>query len=305
MSQHSFSPKLINVGISLGKGNFQTSAGGSGNSMTISGLRVQAKLSGSMAPGFASAHVAIYGMKLATMNQLTVGMTQYAAKIGQNKITLTVGDIETGMSLVFSGMIATAFVDASAMPQVCFRILAQAGYDQAAAPATDSSYQGKTKISQIAKDLAGKMKLTLENAFPSGFDPVIDNPHLHSAYREQMHRAALAAGIDWTIEKDKLVIMKPGTARQGGAIDVNKNTILIGYPSFNNLAIVLRTRFDPALQVGAKVNVQSDLTPANGTWVIGQLEANLESMVPRGRWEAIMTGILEGTSQSDYPSGED
>ncbi|MGC2092124.1 MAG: hypothetical protein WA648_02915 [Methylocella sp.] len=62
--------KLLTFQFTLASGNFQSSTGGSGNSITLSGLRCEAKILKSGGAGLSSLEGAIYGMTLSQMNQL-------------------------------------------------------------------------------------------------------------------------------------------------------------------------------------------------------------------------------------------
>ncbi len=74
----------------------------------------------------ATAELAIFGLPLDMMNQLSVVGTQINA-IAKNSITVEAGDDESGMHLVFAGNIINAFVDANNMPNVCLRVSASPG----------------------------------------------------------------------------------------------------------------------------------------------------------------------------------
>ncbi len=45
------------------------------------------------------------------------------------------------------------------------------------------------------------------------------------------------------------------------------------------------------------MQIQSDLTPACGTWAINYVDLELDSMVPHGRWFATLSGTPTTAAQ--------
>jgi hypothetical protein len=64
-----------------------------------------------------------------------------------------------------------------------------------------------------------------------------------------------------------------------------------GYPLFVSNTIVLKTLFNPNIKYQGRVKVQSDLTPANGSWKVIKIEYHLESKVPHGKWGSVLTCV--------------
>jgi len=80
---------------------------------------------------------------------------------------------------------------------------------------------------------------------------------------------------------------------------------MVGYPSFNDGMIIVRSIFNPDISVQTSIQVQSEITKACGMWTVSQVQHNIESMTPKGNWftEMLATrgGSGGGTDQS--PSG--
>ena len=64
---------------------------------------------------------------------------------------------------------------------------------------------------------------------------------------------------------------------------------MVGYPIFVSNNLVVRSVFNPNIKYQGFIKIQSDLTPANGTWKVGKIEYELESKVPHGKWFNVMT----------------
>jgi hypothetical protein len=78
--------------------------------------------------------------------------------------------------------------------------------------------------------------------------------------------------------------LAPGKSRSGVGTSVPKDTGMAGYPAYNQAGIIATALFDSTLKPGGMINVQSDLTPACGAWVIYNLDYDLDPMIPHGKW---------------------
>jgi hypothetical protein len=97
------------------------------------------------------------------------------------------------------------------------------------------------------------------------------------------------------MDKGVLAITPPGQARAGDAVLIAPQTVMDGYPVFVSNTVVVKALFNPNVKYQGTVQIQSDITPACGTWKVIKLEYDLESSVPHGKWFMIITGI---TTQS-------
>jgi hypothetical protein len=61
---------------------------------------------------------------------------------------------------------------------------------------------------------------------------------------------------------------------------------MIGYPSYTQIGILVKTVFNPQVAYGGKIQVQSIVTGASGTWGIIRMDHALDSLVPKGLWES-------------------
>ena len=70
---------------------------------------------------------------------------------------------------------------------------------------------------------------------------------------------------------------------------VSKTTSMVGYPRYTASGIEVTTMWNPNFLYGGSIQVESDLTPACGTWYIVNIADELESETPNGRWYTILT----------------
>ena len=104
-----------------------------------------------------------------------------------------------------------------------------------------------------------------------------------------------ATGVQWTIDNGLLAIWPTGQSRAGSPIMVSPETGMVGYPSFNQQSVIVRTIFNSNFALGKQITVQSQLQPACGTWNISNVAHDIESMVPNGQWFSIVQGTIVGT----------
>lgn len=287
----SFTQRLISVQLSLANGSF----GSGGNSMTIEGLRCSMRIQ--VPGGMTKSNLdgVIYGLSLSDMNQLSTVGTQMS-KMYKNTITVMAGDEQSGMALVYQGTLTSAYVDAAAMPNVGLRVRGQAGAYEAVAPIQPTAMQGQGDVATMMGNLAQQMGLQFEN---NGVQVQLSNPYYYGSAYFQVEQMARHAGIEFLVDRGTLAIWNPSQARQGGAVMVAPDTGMVGYPLFNQQNVIVTTIFDPTIRYGGQMQIQSDLTPACGLWNINNLNLELDSIIPHGKWFATMSGVQANAQQID------
>lgn len=289
----SFVQRQISVTFSMGSGQFE----GGGNAATISSLggndpntpRVSAHIQG---PGGETGMVltlSIWGLPLSMMNQLSVVGKQVNA-IGKNEISVSAGDAGSGMQLVFSGVITQAYVDAQSQPQVAFRVEAMPGAKANVTNSPPTSVKGQADVAQLMQQLAEKAGFQFKN---QGVSVKLRNPYLPGAIGNQIKSLARTAGIEHIIDRGELKIWNPGSGNGGGVL-ISPETGMVGYPTFNRANVIVRTLFNPAIRHNETITIQSDLTPACGSWAVINVVHEIESNIPRGKWFSIFTASSLG-----------
>ena len=281
----SFAKKLINV-------QFDLAAGGGPGQLT--GFRVSATITRNTGPSFAHANIAIYGLPLKTMNSLSrIGRQIYG--VANNKVTLYAGDSNTGMALAFVGVIQEAYVDANPMPQVAFRITANTATDYWAVTqqgAKPISKQGSQAVVPMLSQLAQTMGFVFQS---NGANVNLRNPYYPGNPLTQALQICRHANLDLWIDKGVMSVTPVGQAAQSAAVLISKDTIEVGYPSFRQSGVIVKSTWNPNINVPGNIQIQSDLTPASGTWQVNLVIDEIESLVPHGRWFSTTIGVVGGT----------
>lgn len=278
----SFIQRLINVTFTGGQGSQIQ-----GQTITLTGLRVSARIThvGSVDMGEGEFH--IWGMSLSHINQLsTLGIR--IIDWGRDNIMVQAGDAVNGMATVWSGNVIGAYGEFTGAPQVPFIVQSRLLPTDATINTAPTSYSGTTDTATVMGQLAGKLGLTLEN---NNVNTKLASPYFSGSTVDQMQACAKQANCSFAVDGDgQTLAIYP---KNQGRTNSNMVTIappptgnMIGYPTFHAQGIRVKNLFDPSIGLGKMVSVQSSLRVPSGTWVTYRLEHILESTMPRGKWES-------------------
>ena len=280
-----FTKKQLQFQFTLATGNFDVGAGPAGNSASVQGVWAHCDIdvvgddhSGTMA-------AAIYGLPLSMMNQLSVIGGVYG-QTGANTITVMAGDETTGMSLVFTGTIFYCFPDGSNQPNIPLRVHATSTGFQRVKPAPSTTKAGSADVAGMLGNLASQMGLSFEN---NGVVATLANPYFWGSAAIQVAKIAEAANIYHLIDKGVLAIWPQNGARSGN-IMVSPQTGMVGYPRFDSAKVVVDKYFDPTINCGQNMTVQSQFIAACGTWNIIHIHESLDTQ-PHGPWFMTLEGV--------------
>lgn len=277
MSDTGFTEKLIELTITLGTGQFGDEVG---DTVTISDSRILASIINPGGESMGAAQIRVYGMSAELMNKLTtIGQINRATRV-KNTVSVAVGD-DNGMQLVFFGVIADAWADYNASPDVPFMIQANAGLDIALKPVNATSYKGNVPIVQIMQDLATEAGL----AFEGDVDVSLFNPYLPGTTLNKIRSAARAAGVEYVIDRGTLSIWLVGKSRASDSIPkISADTGMVGYPTLSSKGMTIKALFNQNIKYGADIEVESFIPMANGTWHVYDLGHEISSQMPDGPW---------------------
>jgi hypothetical protein len=287
-----FVQRLLTATITRNVGNFTGTIPPS-NSVTLSGLRMSAKITNATGMTQSNLSLAIFGMTLDMMNDLsTLGLAIQITP--RASIVLSAGNVKDGMTIVFQGNFFAAWADFQAMPEVAFRIEANSVVQGALTTAKPTSFQGNHDAATALAALAKQMGLKFEN---NGVSVQLSNSYLSSNPWVQALEIAEHANVNIFSGNGVLSIWPKNSGRtsQGVAI-VSSKTGMDRYPTYTANGILVRTLFNPALVFGGKIQVISDLKPACGIWCIYKLDLDLDCMVPNGQWFETISAYPPGVT---------
>jgi hypothetical protein len=281
----------LDVAFHLGKGSFGDSGA---DSYTATGCRTSATITKAGGVSKAELSLRIMGLPLEIMNKLaTLGKPLVEGR--NNTIDITAHSDGGNKIQAFTGTIFQAWTDLQSAPDAVFTVSAFTGLLTALQPVPPTSYTDTTDVAAAMQQLAGQMGLAFEN---SGVDVQLTSPYLPGTAWEQASALAEAAGINWTIEDDKTLAIWPmGGSRTGAPIEISAATRMIGYPTWTDNGIVLRTLYEPngnRIVFGRQLKVTSIIQPAVGSWTAFSVQHRLEAEMPGGAWETKVEASVLG-----------
>lgn len=283
----SFVKRRIDVTFQLGQGVFGESGT---NTVTCSDLRVQAHIDKVFGPGMGEAQIRVHGLTQSLLNQLS-SLNQATMATRKNTVIISAGDDVSGMATVFQGQIMISQIMLNTAPDTALMILAQAGAFAAVQTVPPTSYPGTADAAVVMQNLAHLAGLDFDN---SGVSVQLSTPYFPGSPLEQIRRCAQAGRgtFDYVIDDKTLAIFPAGGARGSLIPVVSPETGMVGYPNYSTsvYGIEVTTLFNPLLRPGGKVQVESSLEVANGTWQVFNLQHELESEDPGGQWYTRFSG---------------
>src|ERR1039458_7972764 len=275
----SFTEKQLRATLITGSPN--TSFGNSGNNqLVLTGLRMKAVMQG-VANYTNTIELKIYGMLPADMNALTI---LYFRQIVSNQLLVLESNDGSGWHQVFSGTMIEAQPDYRGAPDVFFRVQANFGYFAQVSPAPALSLDGPTDVATVLQTLAIQMGYKL---IDNGVTAQISNSNYPGTLWDQFTALAKAASVDFYINGNTISICPKNQGRQNAPqIIIGPQSGLIGYPVFDRWGIEITCLFNPAIENGNPITVQSALPGANGQWTPYSFTHTLESVTPGGAWQS-------------------
>ncbi|MGI4763828.1 MAG: baseplate hub protein [Janthinobacterium lividum] len=272
----SFTQKHLQFDFSLAYGNF----GSGGNSYSVKGLRAHVEIQKAGGVSLSAANISIYGLPLSVMNQLST-FGKVLTDQGRNHITVSAWEDGQSPTVVYVGDIYTAFMEGQAQPDVSFHVEANVGLYAQAKPVQPTSQPGSQDVAALMSTMAQKAGFAFEN---NGVNLKIQNPYYPGTAMQQIKALVEHAGIEHIMDNGTLSIWPAGSNRSGDPVLISPQTGLVAYPTFNSQGIIVRTLWQPTLDFGKLIQVQSSIQPACGTWRVYKLTYSLASETPNGPW---------------------
>ena len=274
----SFTKKLLEAHITLAEGGFNTATGQGANTKIIRlGMDVDIQKPGGKEKN--KAKVKIFNMPLADMETLTT-LAFKPLQASKNRIAVYAGDEEHGMSLAFSGDIVSAVPNFNSAPDPSFDIECITGYVASITPVPPLTAQGSQDVATLMQGLAKQIGLAFVNR---GVSVSLRNVALVGGPMEQAQQLAHDARIDLIVDDGEMVISPLATLRSddGGSTPVwSAKSGMIGYPSFDNEGVTVKGIYEPKLQLGGPVRIESIVPRASGLWQIVSLSHKLQAGYP-------------------------
>lgn len=285
-----FSIKTIRATIQLRKGQFGDT---DSNTVTIEGLPTEVSIQkqGGEDPNRAS--VLIKNLKIDTVKQLTM-LAFKRQEVYNNYLQIEAGNKGMAqLATIFTGEIINAVPSADTDGTLALNIEANAGYYAAILPTPPVSVNGVASIEGLMEQFANEANYKFENRGISGS---VANCVFIGSPVKKAQTLARQCDFDLLID-DGTFIIQPWEAPKNGEIPlINRDTGLLGYPSYTNDGISFTCIFNDRIKVGGYVKLESLLPYATGEWQVVQLSHNLVANdSTNGAWETSVDCVIPGT----------
>jgi len=233
---------------------------------------------------FGNAKVQIYGVPLATMNQIARLWLEALTPQGTDTIQIDVFDGQDYVPF-FQGVIMWSAVNAASMPHVTLDIEAVAGGALMIQSASPYAAQGPVLLRDALTTIAaaGGFSVVYPDSVPQY---QLSQVRVTGSTMEQI--ASLMdqfPDLTWHTALQQLVVRAALAPLSSDAIRIAADTGMMGYPVYSTSSLQLSTVFNPKITLGVALDVQTEFDFVNRTvWVAAVLAHTLEPNLPGGQW---------------------
>lgn len=287
-----FSIKTIRIVIQLRQGTFD----GDNNTVTIEGLPTTVSITKQGGDAKNKCNVTIKNIKRETVEQLAT-LAFKRLETYKNVLQVFAGNRGANLPVIFIGEINSAvpYIDDHS-GELELRIEALSGYYPNLIPTAPTSVQGTVTIDKLMTQFAAEAGYQYENR---GITGSVANCVFIGSPITKAQTLARQADIDLLIDDGKMIIQPLQAPKEGEAPLLNKDTGLLGYPSFSNEGIACKSVFNENFKVGGYFKLESILPYASGEWQIVKIEHKLSAYeAGGGDWLTTVTGVLPGGNKN-------
>ena len=287
--------KTLKTTIILGEGEFD----GGGNTKIIEGLATTVQVTKAGLPEKNSAEVRIYNMSLSDMDKLTF-LSFVPGEYRKNHILIEAGNKGEELSVVFKGDITSAYAEINADACMKFNALT-AGWSVLIAD-SPTSVQGEATAESLISQFAQQAGFNFIN---NGVTESVKNATFNGSPVQKAQAVADEVGCELLMD-DETWTIQPWDKPRGDAVLLKADSGLIGYPSFTQDGISCECFYNPRLQLGGQIKIESIVPRASGYWKITKLSHDLAAYT-NGRWVSRIDGMYlpETAEESEEESGAD
>ena len=271
----SFTRKQIRIGLALYKGEQK-------RTLVYEGIETHVSIEKPGEPDENKANVEMYNLSMDAMRDMTT-LSFKPLQSKNNLIVIFAGDETSGMSQCFAGEIQTAYADFSGAPTIKMHIEAAAGSYPSLKASPPIAVKGSQSAASLIEQFAKESGYTFLN---NGVSASVKNAVLNGDPVSKMRTVAGMVGCELIID-DNVVKIQPFDRGldQGNAVLMSKDSGMLGYPTFTSEGIKLRCLYNPDLQLGGMIKVDSVVPGAEGVWKISKLSHSLVANSPSpGDW---------------------
>lgn len=244
-------------------------------------MRIQVRQGGQQ---FGNAHVEIYGVLLADMNQIARLWLETMTPQNADTIMIEVWDGKTFVPF-FQGVITWSAVDASGIPQVKLVVDANAAMPLMNTPASPYANPGPVILKDALSALAKQAGFTVDYSAAAPVYSLTDIRLTGSPLQQIGALMRHFPDLTWFVNLQRVVVREANSPYTTDAIRVAVDTGLQGAPVYSTSGLQIATVFNPRIRPGVALDVETSFDFVNRTlWVAAVLAHNIEPNMPGGQW---------------------
>ena len=271
----SFTKKQIRIGLALYKDEQK-------RTLVYEGVETHVSIEKPGEPDQNKATVEMFNLSMDAMRDMTT-LSFRPLQTKKNLIVIFAGDETEGMSQCFAGEIDTAYADFSGAPTIKMHIEAAAGSYPSLKASPPIAVKGSQSAASLIEQFAKESGYAFRN---NGVSASVKNAVLNGSPVQKMRAVAGMVGCELLID-DNVVKIQPYDKGldEGNAVLMSKDSGMLGYPTFTSEGISLKCLYNPDLQLGGMIEVDTVVPGAKGTWKITKLSHSLvANAVSAGDW---------------------
>ena len=263
-----------------------------GTRYTFSDFAMSVKVDKKGSPDLPEGEVTIKGLSLETMEQLT-SLTFLKNARQNNILTIEAGYTEDTIAQIYRGEITSAKADFNNSPDVEFIISSKSGSYPSVIPQSPIAVKGQQPAIEVIKQLASQIGYNVEN---NGVTTSISNMYIQGSPIQKIKTIANAINADLIIDDNTIVITPRGEPRKHTVTPVlSAENGLIGYPTFTDEGLQVTCFFNPELQIGGTIKIDTIVPKAKGTWKITEFSHELEvNSSSSATWRSAFNAVYVG-----------
>lgn len=118
------------------------------------------------------------------------------------------------------------------------------------------------------------------------------NQGLAMEYYKKAKVANTEAGV--ILDRAKALKAQERPAYRAGVPIISAQSGLVGYPTFDGVGVNFQTLFNPSIQFGGLMQIETDVQQAAGEWIVTSVAHRLEVEKPGGVWYSRVRGNANG-----------
>ena len=271
----SFTRKQIRVGMALYKDEQK-------RTLVYEGIETHVQIEKPGEPDQNKATVEMYNLSMDAMRDMTT-LSFRPLQTKKNLIVIFAGDETNGMSQCFAGEIDTAYADFSGAPTIKMHIEAAAGSYPSLKASPPIAVKGAQSAASLIEQFAKESGYSFLN---NGVTASVKNAVLNGSPIQKARTVAGMVGCELLID-DNVVKIQPFDKGldEGNAVLMSKDSGMLGYPTFTSEGSSLKCLYNPDLQLGGMIEVDTVVPGAKGSWKITKLSHSLvANAVSAGDW---------------------